>query len=71
MSAKKLWLGMVVLIWVWLELSGAAAAEDVPAGSPMASVDLRTAPGAGSVAAVWRFSEARIREVDFHSAGPD
>jgi gluconolactonase len=55
----------------------AAPARDVvpeprePAGTPAAVVDLATAEGAALVKGQWRYSDARIVEVDFHAAGAD
>ena len=57
-----------------LGLFGGAAgarAEDLPSGPPDAVLDLRTAEGAAAAQAVWRYSDAQLREVDFRSAGPD
>ena len=47
------------------------ATMDLPAVLPAAVVDLRTADGAALVGARWRYSDARIVEVDHHAAGPD
>ena len=48
-----------------------AAAEDLPSGPPDAVLDLRTAEGAQAAQAVWRYSDAQLREVEFRAAGPD
>lgn len=48
-----------------------ARAEETPVGTPAAVVDLRTHDGVQLVGADWRFHEARVTEVDFHSVGPD
>ncbi|HEX9895830.1 MAG TPA: SMP-30/gluconolactonase/LRE family protein [Gemmatimonadales bacterium] len=47
------------------------ATAAVPARRPAAVVDLRTEEGARLVAGQWRFSEARIIEVDHRLPGPD
>jgi gluconolactonase len=40
-------------------------------GRPDATIDLRTREGAALVRGQWRYSEARIAEVDFNGPGPD
>ena len=54
---------------------GSAAAGPValgaPEGKPDANVDLRTVEGVALVQGAWRYSDARIVEVDFNAAGPD
>jgi gluconolactonase len=42
-----------------------------PEGKPEAIVDLRTAEGVALVKSAWRYSDARIIEVDFNAAGAD
>ena len=49
----------------------AQATVDLPAVLPAAVVDLRTADGAALVGARWRYSDAKIVEVDHHAPGPD
>ncbi len=71
MRFKRILVAVGLGIWGWLELAGAAHAEDVPSGPPNLVVDLRTAEGAKQVGAVWRYSDARLREVAFREAGPD
>ena len=44
---------------------------ETPEGPPLFTVDLATRDGAASVAGEWRYSDARLVEVDFRSAGPD
>ncbi len=48
-----------------------AAGGGVPDGPPLATVDLATKDGAALVRGEWRYSDARIVEIDFRSAGPD
>jgi len=52
-------------------LSAAQATVDLPLVLPAAVIDLRTAEGAALVGAQWRYSDARIIEVDHHAPGPD
>jgi gluconolactonase len=47
------------------------AGEEVPDGLADAVVDLATAEGAALVGGRWRYSDARIVEVDFRGPGPD
>ena len=54
-----------------LVAAAAARAEDVPSGPPDAVLDLRSAEGAAAAQAIWRYSDAHLREVDFRAAGPD
>jgi gluconolactonase len=51
--------------------AAAQVTGDVPAHRPAAIVDLATADGLRLVDGTWRFSEARIVEVDHHAPGPD
>jgi gluconolactonase len=44
---------------------------DLPVVLPAAVVDLRTHEGASLVKAQWRYSDAKIVEVDHHAPGPD
>ena len=63
-----------VLALAALLLPASAAAQatvDLPAALPAAVVDLRTNAGAALVGAEWRYSDARIVEVEHRSPGPD
>ncbi len=71
MSAKRALAVVGLSIWLLLEAASWARAEDVPSGAPSASLDLRTQDGAAVAGAVWRFREARLREIEFRAAGPD
>ena len=54
--------------------AGAAWAQttgDVPAGNPEAIVDLTTRAGVQLVEGTWRYSDARIVQVDHRAPGPD
>jgi gluconolactonase len=54
-------------------LIGAVAAfgQDVPSSKPEASIDLATIDGAKLVNGEWRYSDTKIIETDFKSAGAD
>ncbi len=49
----------------------AQVTTDAPVALPAAIVDLRTAEGAGLVGAQWRYSDAKVVEVDHRDPGPD
>jgi gluconolactonase len=49
----------------------AQATVDLPVILPAAVVDLRTQEGATLVHAQWKYSDAKIVEVDHHAPGPD
>jgi len=49
----------------------AQATVDLPVTLPAAVVDLRTQEGATLVHAQWKYSDAKIVEVDHHAPGPD
>src|SRR5262245_51765734 len=51
--------------------AGAQVTGDVPAGKPVAIVDLGTRDGAGLVGGMWKYADARIIEVDHRAPGPD
>lgn len=46
-------------------------AWDLPAGPPCAAVDLTTNDGVALVQGQWRYSDARVVEIDFRAVGPD
>ena len=46
-------------------------AQDVPAGKPEAAIDLATVEGAKTVVGQWKYSDTKIVEADFRSAGTD
>lgn len=54
-----------------LALPLAAIAREAPASAPQATVDLATPEGLALVGGPWRYSDTRIGEVDFRSAGAD
>jgi gluconolactonase len=70
------WSGVAALaatLLLGLAASAGAAPTSLatPEGKPEAIVDLRTAEGVALVQGVWRYSDARIVEVDFNAAGAD
>jgi gluconolactonase len=54
-----------------LATAGAQVTGDVPAGKPVAIVDLATREGADLVEGRWKYTDARIIEVDHRAPGPD
>jgi gluconolactonase len=54
-----------------LHTAAAQVTGDVPAGRPVAVVDLATREGAQLVSGQWRYADARIIEVDHRAPGPD
>jgi gluconolactonase len=63
------WAALAILAWP--SLAAAQATVDLPVGLPAAVVDLRTAQGAATVQARWRYSDVKVIETDHHAAGPD
>ena len=73
---RTMWKGVAAaaatLLLGALELASARPVSLVtPEGKPEAIVDLRTAEGVQAVQGAWRYSDARIVEVDFNAAGAD
>ena len=56
---------------IFLFTSFAAIAQNLPAGKPEVSLDLATSEGANAVSGQWKYSDTKIVEVDFKSAGAD
>jgi gluconolactonase len=54
-----------------LILAFSISAQEAPSGKPDASLDLATVEGAKLVNGEWRYSDTKIVEVDFNSAGAD
>ena len=54
-----------------LQPASAETNASVPAGKPEAAIDLATAEGVRAVKGEWRYSDTKIVEVDFKSAGAD
>jgi gluconolactonase len=52
-------------------ISGPAMAAELPEGKPRAAIDLASREGTALVKGQWRYSDTRIVEVDFKSAGSD
>lgn len=71
MSAPRM-LGLLVAGACLLPLTALAQTTgDAPAGVPQAVVDLATREGIDLVKGEWRYSEARVIEVDGRGVGPD
>ena len=66
--AVALVLGILLLL---LSRGFAQTSADAPAGKPDATIDLATKAGVDLVKGQWRYSDTRIKEVDFKTAGPD
>ena len=60
-----------VLLLGALSTAGAQVTGDVPAGKPVAIVDLATRDGAELVGGRWKYADASIIEVDHRAPGPD
>ena len=54
-----------------ISMAVAVGAQEVPVGKPDAVVDLSTEKGAAVVNGTWRYSDTRIIETAFRSAGPE
>ena len=54
-----------------LLISAHLLAQDVPNGKPEATIDLASAEGVRLVAGQWKYSDTRIVEANFNSAGTD
>ena len=66
--------GTFLLLAIALAGAGGALAQvttDAPAGRPESIVNLATQEGARLVKGTWRYSEAKIVEIDHHSPGMD
>lgn len=70
---------LIVAVALYVGLSGSLThasqptrtSGDVPAGKPEAMIDLATDSGLRAVKGEWRYSDTKIVEVDFVSAGQD
>ena len=63
---------VIMLVSVFgLATGSAQSMQDMPSGNPNAAVDLTTIEGAQLVKGEWRYSDAKIIEVDFKSPGSD
>jgi gluconolactonase len=61
---------LILLTLVWLD-AAAQIRADVPNAKPEAIINLHTEEGAKLVKGEWRYSDTKIIEVDFKSAGTD
>ncbi len=72
---SRIWSGGAVAAAAFLSVVATASAAPIslatPEGKPEAVVDLRTGDGIALVQGAWRYSDARIVEVDFNAAGAD
>lgn len=62
---------IVCSLLILLFSSAALLSQDVPAGNPAATIDLASAEGVALVQGQWKYSDTKIVETDFRSAGPD
>lgn len=67
----RAWLGLALPLVLLGEKLQGQVTTDLPASLPAAVVDLRTADGARLVGATWRYSDARVIEVEHREPGPD
>ncbi|MGA7934542.1 MAG: SMP-30/gluconolactonase/LRE family protein [Kovacikia sp.] len=51
--------------------AAAQTTSDVPAANPQAVINLATSEGTRLIRGQWRYSDAKITQVGFHSPGPD
>src|SRR5438046_3280806 len=73
-SLRRLRFAVVFILGLLLFLTGRAFAEtnaDTPSNKPDAVIDLATKEGDDLVKGQWRYSDTKIIEVDFKSAGAD
>jgi gluconolactonase len=73
-SQRRLRATALLICSILLFLAGRAFADtnaDAPTGKPDASIDLATREGVDLVKGQWRYSDTKIIEVDFKSAGAD
>jgi gluconolactonase len=56
---------------LWQGHAATQVTQDAPFGRADAIVDLATTAGADLVHGAWRYSDARVVEVDHHAVGPD
>lgn len=61
-------ISMLLMILVF---AAAGFSREVPSGQPAASIDLATAEGVKLVNGQWKYSDTKIIETDFRSAGAD
>src|ERR1043166_6868999 len=69
---------LIIAISLYVGLSGVGAqatapaktSADVPTGKPVAMIDLATVDGVRAVKGEWRYSDTKIVEANFVSAGP-
>ena len=69
MNRRLKWLSIAAVLTI--ALTAIAAFAETPEGTPLATVDLMSAKGVNAIKGQWRYSDTRIVEVDFKSAGAD
>ncbi|PYK68589.1 MAG: hypothetical protein DME45_06685, partial [Verrucomicrobia bacterium] len=73
-SLRRLRFTALLICCALVFLAGRSFADtnaDAPTGKPDAAIDLATKEGVDLVKGQWRYSDTKIIEVDFKSAGPD
>src|SRR5205809_1619393 len=73
MRVQKLWIFVITAFAQWLAPLPVAARSlpDVPAGQPVATINLATDEGVALVRGQWRYSDTKIIETEFKAPGPD
>ena len=73
MRVQKLLIFVITTFAQWLAPAPVAARSlpDVPAGRPVATINLATDEGAALVRGQWRYSDTKIIETRFKAPGPD
>src|SRR3989449_11492107 len=73
MRVQKLLIFVITTFAQWLAPAPVAARSlpDVPAGRPVATINLVTDEGAALVRGQWRYSDTKIIETLFKAPGPD
>jgi len=73
MRVQKLLIFVITTFAQWLAPAPVAARSlpDVPAGRPVATINLATDEGAALVRGEWRYSDTKIIETRFKAPGPD
>lgn len=73
--AQRIFESILCLGMLSIHAPGAAAGESdpasLPAGLPVARVDLRTHEGTELMKAAWKYHDASVIEIDFHAVGAD
>jgi len=72
-NLRQLLVSVLYALFCWVQPLSAQnwAAQSAPYGRPDATIDLRTKEGTQLVQGTWRYSDAKIVEVDAKGPGPD